>query len=580
MQQKLLIRNVRVFDGLQIIPNASVLVQDGIIMAVEDDIAAQQEIQVIDGTNHTLLPGLIDAHTHVIDASALKDALIFGVTTELDMFMDTHLAMEMKQQEVVGQGDGRADLRSAGTAITAPNGHCTEYGLLIPTINGPEEAQAFVDTRIAEGSDYIKIIYVGRGTMPTISKATLAAVIEASHQRGKLTVVHIGTLQGAREAIEVGVDGLAHLFIDQHPDPNFGEFVAKHHAFVVPTLTVLESVSGVPSGATLVSDAQLAPYLTRKNVTSLKRSFSSERASSYEAAEETIRQLKAADVPILAGTDAPNPGTAHGVSIHREMELLVKAGLSPLEALASATSVPANMFGLADRGRVAVGLRADLVLVEGNPTVDITATRAIVGVWKRGIPVNREAYRSLVQQQYEEYAHRVAPVGSEFGLISDFESGKVETTFGAGWSVSTDQIRGGNSTAHYTIAPEGANGGNYSLLITGSINAGSPFPWAGAMFFPGSTPGQPANLSEKKGISFWAKGDGLQYSVTIFAGSFMSIPTSVSFIAGAEWQQHSFLFSEFGSIDTRELLGISFNAGGTTFGAFQFQIDDVRLTNG
>ena len=579
MQQKILIRNVRVFDGLQVIPNTSVLMQDGLIVAIENTLVAQQETQVIDGTNHTLLPGLIDAHTHVIDVSALKDALVFGVTTELDMFMDIHLAMEIKRQEATGQGDDRADLRSAGTAITAPNGHCTEYGIPIPTINGPEEAQAFVDARIAEGSDYIKIIYSDRGMMPTISKATLATVIEASHQRGKLTVVHIGTLQGAYEAIEVGVDGLAHLFIDQSPDPNFGEFVAKHHVFVVPTLTVLESVSGVPSGATLVSDAQLAPYLTRKNVTSLKRAFSFERASSYKAAEETIRQLIVAGVPILAGTDAPNPGTAHGVSIHRELELLVKAGLSPLEALVSATSVPANMFGLTDRGRIAIGLRADLVLVEGNPSVDITATRAIVGVWKRGVPVNREAYRSFVQQQYEEYKHRAAPAGSESGLISDFENGSIETTFGAGWSISTDQIRGGNSKAQYTIESEGANGGNYSLLITGNINAGSPYPWAGAMFFPGSTPGQPANLSEKKGISFWAKGDGLWYSVTISAGSFMAIPTSVSFVAGAEWQQHSFLFSEFDAIDTREVLGISFNAGGTTLGPFRFQIDDVRLTN-
>ncbi len=140
MQQKILIRNVRVFDGLQVIPGISVLIQDGLIVAVENDIATQQEMQVIDGTNHTLLPGFIDAHTHVIDASALKDALIFGVTTELDMFMDIHLAMEMKQQQMAGQGDDRADLYSAGTAITAPNGHCTEYGIPIPTINGPEEA--------------------------------------------------------------------------------------------------------------------------------------------------------------------------------------------------------------------------------------------------------------------------------------------------------------------------------------------------------------------------------------------------------------------------------------------------------
>ena len=578
MQQTMLIRNVRVFDGSQVIPDTNVLVQDGTIVAIGHDVASQQDVHTHDGTNHTLLPGFIDAHTHVY-GSALKDALLFGVTTELDMFMDFHMAMEIKQQQAAGQGDDRADLRSAGTAITAPDGHCTEYGIPIPTINGPEEAQAFVDARIAEGSDYIKIIYGDGGRMPVISKATLEAVVEAAHKHGKLAVVHTLVLQAAREAIEAGADGLVHLFVDQSPDPNFGRFVAEHHAFIVTTLTVLESVTGVASGASLVSDARLAPYLTRETIANLKNKIPSWTHRNYAAAEETVQQLKAAGVPILAGTDAPNPGTAHGVSMHREMELLVKAGLSPLEALASATSIPANIFGLTDRGRIAFGLRADLVLVEGDPTVDITATRAIVGVWKRGMPINREAYRLFVQQQSEDYAHRAAPEGSESGLISDFESGKVETMFGAGWSVSTDQIRGGNSTAQYTIAPEGANGGKYSLLITGSINAGSPFPWAGAMFFPGSTPGQPANLSAKKGITFWAKGDGGQYNVTIAAGSFMAIPSSVSFVAGAEWQQHSFLFTEFGSIDTRELLGISFAAGSMIHGAFQFQIDDIRLMN-
>ena len=95
-----------------------------------------------------------------------------------------------------------------------------------------------------------------------------------------------------------------------------------------------------------------------------------------------MRQLKAANVLILAVTDAPNPGTMHGASIHRELELLVQAGLTPLEALASATSVPAAIFGLADRGRIAPALRADLLLVQGDPTADIQATTiAMVHLW-------------------------------------------------------------------------------------------------------------------------------------------------------------------------------------------------------
>ncbi|MEW6737805.1 MAG: amidohydrolase family protein [Acidobacteriota bacterium] len=97
-------------------------------------------------------------------------------------------------------------------------------------------------------------------------------------------------------------------------------------------------------------------------------------------------QLRDAHVLILAGTDAPNPGTAHGLSLHRELELLVQSGLTPLEALASATSAPAQAFCFHDRGHIAEGVRADLVLVNGDPSVNINATRDIVGVWKLGVP--------------------------------------------------------------------------------------------------------------------------------------------------------------------------------------------------
>jgi imidazolonepropionase-like amidohydrolase len=97
-------------------------------------------------------------------------------------------------------------------------------------------------------------------------------------------------------------------------------------------------------------------------------------------------------VEILAGSDAPNPGTAHGASLHHELELLVRAGLTPIEALRAATSAPARRFGLADRGRIAPGQRADLLLVAGDPTADILATRAIERIWKNGAVVERRRY--------------------------------------------------------------------------------------------------------------------------------------------------------------------------------------------
>ena len=98
-------------------------------------------------------------------------------------------------------------------------------------------------------------------------------------------------------------------------------------------------------------------------------------------------------VLILAGSDCPNRGTTQGASLHREMELLVEAGLTTLQALRAATSAPAKAFRLKDRGRIKTGLRADLLLVRGDPTRDILSTREIVSIWKEGIAVDREAYR-------------------------------------------------------------------------------------------------------------------------------------------------------------------------------------------
>jgi len=105
-----------------------------------------------------------------------------------------------------------------------------------------------------------------------------------------------------------------------------------------------------------------------------------------------VARLAAAGVPILAGTDTPNPGTAHGASLHRELELLVGSGLTPQLALQAATSAPARVFGLTDRGVIEPGRRADLVLVDGDPLTDITHSRRITRVWRGGVPCDRSAF--------------------------------------------------------------------------------------------------------------------------------------------------------------------------------------------
>ncbi|HZI55238.1 MAG TPA: CIA30 family protein [Verrucomicrobiae bacterium] len=578
-KNEFVVRDVRIFDGTRVIPRGQVWVQDGKIKAVGADVKAPSTVRVINGAGETLLPGLIDSHTHAF-TTALKEALVFGVTTELDMFTDHNYAVQIKKQQAEGKDLDMADLRSAGTLVTAPKGHGTEYGMAIPTISLPGEAQAFVDARIAEGSDYIKIVYDdGKAygvNIPTISKETMAAVIAAAHQRGKLAIVHIGTLQDAKDAIESGADGLAHLFVNTAPDAEFAALVAKHHAFVVPTMSVLATISGAPSGKPLAADARMQSYLPAASLRNLVGSFPGTHGQ-FSYVQETVRQLKAQHIPILAGTDAPNPGTAHGVSMHGEMALLVSAGLTPVEALVAATSAPAHAFHLDDRGQIAPGKRADLLLVKGDPTTDISATRDIVSVWKAGVELDRASYRATLEKEKQAAAQSVAsaPAGSESGLISDFDdAGTPKARFGFGWVVSTDSIRGGQSTAQIKVVAGGAEGSKGALQIDGMLVQNS-IAWAGAMFFPGAAPMSPVNLASKKTITFWTKGDGKSYRLMVYTQSNGYMPRMQSFTAGSEWRKITVPFSAL-DIDGHDLMGIFLGAWADP-GAFSLTIDGIRL---
>ncbi|MEA2465037.1 MAG: hypothetical protein QOJ98_2784, partial [Acidobacteriota bacterium] len=461
-----------------------------------------------------------------------------------------------------------------GTLVTAPRGHGTQFGMTIPTITTPDSAQAFVDARIAEGSDYIKIVLDDGHTygmkLPTISADVLKAVIDAAHARKKLAVVHIGDLAGAQAAMNAGADALVHLFVDAQPGAAFGRDAAKRRMFITPTLTVLMSVTGTSPGAPIASDARMTPYLTKPELTQLQQSFPRRPGQPpvhYSAAVASVKQLRAAKVPILAGTDAGNPGTAHGSALHRELELLVEAGLTPTEALIAATSAPARAYALNDRGRVGNGMRADLLLVNGDPTADITATRDIAGIWKAGVPFDRAAYAKSVASANAVTGAK--PAGLESGAISDFDDGTMKSAFGAGWTLSTDAMAGGKSKGELSVA-DGA------LVVRGTIAGPLPYAWSGAMFSPAAVSFQPADLSSKKALRFRAKGDGKTYRVMLFATSTGYTPLVKSFTAGPDWTDQTFPFASFGNLDGRDLTAIIF-AGGPDPGEFELRLDDVRL---
>jgi imidazolonepropionase-like amidohydrolase len=567
------VTGVRVFDGERAIERTNVAFRDGTILAVDDGYRPPAGATVVDGAGKTLLPGFIDAHTHTW-GDALERALVFGVTTELDMFTDHRFAAGMRTaQEAAAGAPRRADLFSAGTLLTAPGGHGTEYGMTIPTVSGPADVDAFVEARLGEGSDYIKIVYddartYGMKTIPTISKETLAAAITAAKRRGKLAVVHIGSKQDAEDALDAGASALIHIFADVAPDAAFVDRALRAKAFVIPTLSVNESTTGESGGGELADDARIAPYLNGTDRAGLRRAFPKRPNArrSLAFAKAATRMLHEKGVPILAGTDAPNPGTTHGASMHRELLLLVESGLTPGAALAAATSAPARAFDLKDRGRIARGMRADLVLVNGDPTRDILATRDIAAIWKRGERFDRP----------RGAADTPAPVAAAGdGIVSDFESGDTPSArFGVGWQVSTDSFMGGKSTAELRVVKGGARNSAGALDVTGSINPGAPFTWAGAMFFPAATPMTAVDLSKFKEVVFWAKGDAAEFQVMLFATRLGNIPATRPFRARADWQEFVLPFADFG-VDGSDLRGVLFSA--TAPGPFRFTIDDVRF---
>jgi imidazolonepropionase-like amidohydrolase len=577
------VRGVRIFDGSRIATKGDVWVQSGLIRMVATRVNVPPGVRVIDGTGRTLLPGLIDSHVHTMgERDFLRSALALGVTTELDMGAAPRFADEIEKEQAEGRALDLADLRSSRTQPTAPDGHGTEYGIPIPTISSPEQAQPLIDSLVAEGADFIGEIVYDDGSeyglrIPTLSKETLRAVIAAAHKRGKLAVVHTLSLQRAKEAIDAGADGLVHLFTDRAPDSEFVSLVVAHHAFVIPTLSLLASMAGTSGGPALAQDSRLEPFLTSQAIADLNSALP-RPVGTYRYAEEAVRWLRAQNVRILAGTDGHNPGTAHGASLLDELRLLVSAGLSPTDALRSATLVNARAFWLNDRGQIVPGKRADLLLVSGDPTTRIADIKNVVAVWKRGVEVDREGYRNALagQKQAEaEQRRALPPPGSESGLVSDFEDGTLRARFGLCWSASAGRLLGGRKPdAHVSVVDGGASHSGKALQITGAIDEGV-FGWAGAAFLPGPAPMAPVNLSSKKAISFWTRGDGKAYQVMLLAKSRGSMPLVKGFTAGPDWAKVTLPLSEFGT-DASDLRAVTFAAVAVP-GPFTFLIDDVRF---
>lgn len=347
---KTALTGVRVFDGHQLSEPRTVVI-DGAVLGTDPAGA-----EVVDGTGGVLLPGLIDAHIHLRGTDTLGRLAAYGVTSGLDMgSWPPELVASLRDQP------GVTDIRSAGMTIIGPGGMHATFLPPEAIIHGPEQAKQHVADRIADGSDYIKIIAEAPGQGGP-DQSTLNALVRAAHDAGKKVVMHAAVYGAYAMALDAGADMITHIPLDRPLSSDDAERMTSNARIAIPTLTVAEAIAEIRPGALAGTGLQ------------------------------SVAVLHAAGVPILAGTDANSqPGApftiTHGESLHRELALLVDAGLSPVDALRAATVLPARYFGLSDRGAVQPGLRADLVLIDGDPLADITATRNIRRIWCGGIDV-------------------------------------------------------------------------------------------------------------------------------------------------------------------------------------------------
>ncbi|MEE2058051.1 amidohydrolase family protein [Rhodococcus artemisiae] len=384
------VTGVRVFDGEQLLPDRmDVTFGTGGILAVDPAGSAVggEPTTDIDGGGATLLPGLIDAHIHLHGRDTLQQLAAFGVTTGLDMAtwpVDKVAAL----RDIAGR-DGLADLRSPGLPAIGPAGHHAHFVPAEAVVTSATEAARFVDARIAEAVDYIKIVAEAPGDGGPDLPA-LTALVDAAHEHTKKVFAHTATPGAFAMALDAGADILTHIPLGPPLDAATVSRMADNNTIAIPTLTLMDGIASARGVA-----------------------------HAFAGSRESVAALHSAGVNVLAGTDAnAEPGApaqvAHGTSMHRELEMLVAAGLTPTEALRAATGRIADLLDLPDRGRIRPGLRSDLLLVGGDPTTAITATRDIRAVFIAGTPVHRAlgdaAHRSDSSTPSAEPSSRVVQV--------------------------------------------------------------------------------------------------------------------------------------------------------------------------
>ncbi len=444
--EKLLIHEARIFTGDgRVIESGSVLIENGKIGRVyedDDPDLGRLNAEVVLATGKTLLPGLIDMHVHLAAPGgslpegqgraspekamgrALASYLYCGITAVKSVGDPLGISLSLREEVNRAERLG-AELFVCGPLLTTPGGHGTQYLRDLPEPwrdiaekellrlpGDAEEARRHVRELKQAGADGIKaVLETGRAGMlfERMDTAVLRAIAAQARSEELPLVVHTGSAEDIADALDAGAEGIEHgTYRETLPDELLARMAERRTAYS-PTLSVIDALAELAARSDRLLSRTLVQQVGPRGLLDgtredLLRGGLPERvahvenwARALDLAKRNLRRAYEAGVPLVVGSDARNPLVIHGPTVHRELQLWVEAGIPPHVALQAATHNAAILLRAEQRiGSIRPGNDADLLLVDGNPLQDISATERISLVVFKGERVRRSA---LFQQR-------------------------------------------------------------------------------------------------------------------------------------------------------------------------------------
>jgi imidazolonepropionase-like amidohydrolase len=396
-------------------PNSAMIIGNGRIHWVGQmsSLKAPADAHVVDYAGKYVMPGIIDLHVHLGNTldmlqdkknftkenveRDLKIYASYGVTTVMSLGTDSDLIFKLRAAPQAG-GPPVSRVYTAGQGFVFKGGYGGLAGVNHP-VSSVAEVDAAVAAQAAKGVDIIKLWLDDEfGSMPKMPPDISKAIIDAAHRRDLRVVAHVFYLEDAKRLISQGIDGLAHSIRDMPADQSVIDAMKRHNTWqLAETLSREASMSVYARRPPFFDD----PFFTRAvsprslevlgDVQRQKQISSGAHFADYPKilamAEGNTKRLLDAGVHVGFGTDSGPPGRFPGYFEHWELALLVDAGLTPMQALQVATRDSAKFLRADDLGTLQRSKRADLVVLDADPTADIKNTRLIHAVYVAGRPV-------------------------------------------------------------------------------------------------------------------------------------------------------------------------------------------------